>query len=86
MGAIPTHRFAALTACRTGFVSGKLVGGALSVGREVQYGVGLASAFARDACRAQPLAADLARRFPEDTVVQFNSLPTIHAHLALSHI
>jgi len=43
-------------------------------------------AFARDACRAQALAADLAKRFPEGTVVQFNYLPTIHAQLALSHI
>jgi len=59
---------------------------ALSVGRDVQYGAGLAFAFARDACRAQALAADLAKRFPEDTVVQFNSLPTIHARLVLSHI
>jgi hypothetical protein len=59
---------------------------ALSVGRDVQYGAGLALAFARDACRAQALGADLAKRFPEDTVVQFNSLPTIHAQFALSHI
>jgi hypothetical protein len=59
---------------------------ALSVGRDVQYGAELALAFARDACRAQALAADLAKRFPEDTVVQFNSLPTIHAQLALNHI
>ena len=44
---------------------------ALSVGRDVQYGAGLALAFARDACRDQALAADLAKRFPEDTVVQF---------------
>jgi predicted Zn-dependent protease len=30
------------------------------------------------------LADELARRFPEDTIVQFSYLPTIHAQLALS--
>jgi ATP/maltotriose-dependent transcriptional regulator MalT len=38
---------------------------------------------AGDAARAQALADDLAMRFPEDTIVQFNYLPTIHAQLAL---
>jgi predicted Zn-dependent protease len=56
----------------------------LLTGRDVQYGAALALAFARDTARAQALADDLARRFPEDTVVQFNYLPTIHAQLALS--
>ena len=57
----------------------------LSTGRDVQYLAALALAFAENASRAQALAADLAKRFPEDTVVQFNYLPTIHAQLALSH-
>ncbi len=57
---------------------------ALSTGREVRYGAALALASAGDAARAQTLADDLAKRFPEDTVVQFNYLPTIHAQLALS--
>ena len=35
--------------------------------------------------RARALVYDLATRFPEDTLVQFNYLPTIHAQLALSH-
>jgi ATP/maltotriose-dependent transcriptional regulator MalT len=35
--------------------------------------------------RAQALADDLGKRFPEDTGVQFNYLPTIHAQLALNH-
>ncbi len=48
---------------------------ALSAGRDVQYGAALALASAGDASRAQAL--------PEDTVVQFNYLPTIHAQLAL---
>ena len=57
---------------------------ALSNGRDVQYGAALALALAEDAARAQALADDLAKRFPEDTLVQFNYLPTIHAQLALS--
>jgi len=56
---------------------------ALSTGRDVQYGAALALALAGDAARAQALADDLAKRFPEDTIVQFNYLPTIHAQLAL---
>jgi len=55
----------------------------LSTGRDVQLYAALALAFAGDAARAQALADDLAKRFPEDTVVQFNYLPTIHAQLAL---
>jgi len=56
---------------------------AFSTGRDVQLYTALALAFAGDAARAQALADDLAKRFPEDTVVQFNYLPTIHAQLAL---
>jgi serine/threonine protein kinase/Flp pilus assembly protein TadD len=56
----------------------------LSTGRDVQYGAALALALAGDAARSQALADDLSKRFPEDTVVQFNYLPTIHAQLALS--
>jgi class 3 adenylate cyclase/Flp pilus assembly protein TadD len=57
---------------------------ALSTGRDVQYGVALALASAGDSVRAQALVDDLAKRFPEDTVVQFKYLPTIRAQLALS--
>jgi eukaryotic-like serine/threonine-protein kinase len=46
--------------------------------------VALALAFAGDAARAQAIADDLAKRFTEDTLVQFNYLPTIRAQLALS--
>jgi eukaryotic-like serine/threonine-protein kinase len=56
---------------------------ALSAGRDVQYGAALALALAGDVSRAQALADDLGKQFPEDTVVQFNYLPTIHAQLAL---
>jgi serine/threonine protein kinase/tetratricopeptide (TPR) repeat protein len=37
-----------------------------------------------DAARAQALGNDLAKRFPEDTGVRFDCLPTLHAQLALS--
>jgi eukaryotic-like serine/threonine-protein kinase len=57
---------------------------ALSNGREVKYGATLALALAGDAGRAQALTDDLGRRFPEDSIVQFNYLPTLHAQLALS--
>jgi serine/threonine protein kinase len=56
----------------------------LSTGRDVQYGAALALAMVGDSARSQTLADDLSKRFPEDTVVQFNYLPTIHAQLALS--
>jgi eukaryotic-like serine/threonine-protein kinase len=57
---------------------------ALSTGRDVQYGAALATALAGNAARAQALADDLGKRFPENTVVQFNYLPTLHAQIALS--
>jgi len=45
----------------------------------------LALAYAGDAGQAQALADDLGNRFPEDTVVQFNYLPTLRAKLGLLH-
>jgi eukaryotic-like serine/threonine-protein kinase len=56
----------------------------LSTGRDVKYGAALALALEGDTARALALADELAKRFPEDTVVQFNYLPTLHAQLALS--
>ncbi|HLW99078.1 MAG TPA: protein kinase [Candidatus Acidoferrales bacterium] len=58
---------------------------ALSSGRDAQYGAALALALTANAARAQALADDLAKRFPDDTIVQFNYLPTIRAQLALNH-
>jgi DNA-binding winged helix-turn-helix (wHTH) protein/tetratricopeptide (TPR) repeat protein len=55
----------------------------LSTGRDVQNGAALALAFAGEVARAQVLADDLDRRFPEDTNLQFNYLPTIRAQIAL---
>jgi len=55
-----------------------------SAGRDVQYGAALVFAYAGDDARAQALTGDLAKRFPEDTLVQFNYLPTLRAKLAVS--
>jgi hypothetical protein len=56
----------------------------LSKDREVEYGAALALALSGDSARAEGLANDLERRFPEDTSVRFSYLPTLHALLALS--
>ncbi len=53
-------------------------------GRDVQYKTALALAFTGDSLRAQELADALAKNFPEDTIVQLNYLPALHAQLALS--
>jgi eukaryotic-like serine/threonine-protein kinase len=55
-----------------------------STGRDVQYGAALALALTRNSTRVRSLAEDLARRFPEDTLVQFSYLPTLRAQLALN--
>jgi len=56
----------------------------LSAGRDVQFEVAIALASTGDAFRAQGLADDLAKRFPEDTIVKFNYLPSIYARLAIN--
>jgi tetratricopeptide (TPR) repeat protein len=56
----------------------------LSTGRDIQYAVALVLASAGAMDRAQALAADLAKRFPTDTLVQFHFIPTILARVALS--
>src|ERR1700720_2401445 len=56
---------------------------ALSDGRNVEAGSAIALGLAGDAPQATRLAADLAQRFPEDTIVQFEYLPMIHAAAAL---
>jgi eukaryotic-like serine/threonine-protein kinase len=50
--------------------------------RDVLYGAALTLAYARNDDRARLLIGDLVKRFPEDTIVQFNYLPTLHAKLA----
>jgi serine/threonine protein kinase/tetratricopeptide (TPR) repeat protein len=54
-----------------------------SNGRDAQYAAALALALIRDSAGAQVLADDLQKRFPEDTVVRFNYLPTLRAQIDL---
>jgi tetratricopeptide (TPR) repeat protein len=56
----------------------------LSSGRDLQYFAALAFAYARDDARAKALADDLDKSFPEDTIVQFNYLPSVRGKLALN--
>ena len=56
---------------------------ALSTGRDVEAISAIALALAGDAAQTTRLAADLAKRFPEDTTVQSNYLPTARAATAL---
>jgi eukaryotic-like serine/threonine-protein kinase len=56
----------------------------LSTGRDVQFGAALALALTMDVARAEALTDDLGKRFPENTVVRLNYLPTLYAQLALS--
>jgi tetratricopeptide (TPR) repeat protein len=55
-----------------------------STGRDVQYGAALALALTGNSTWVRSLADDLARRFPQDTLVQFSYLPTLRAQLALN--
>lgn len=54
-------------------------------GRIAQYLTAFSLALAGDIPRAQSLADDLARRYPDDTLVRFNYLPAIRAQIALDH-
>jgi tetratricopeptide (TPR) repeat protein len=56
----------------------------LSDDREVAYGCALAMALVGDTTHAQALADHLEHRFPENTAVRFNYLPTLRAVLALN--
>ncbi len=56
----------------------------LSRGRDVEFGAAFALALSGDASRSQKLADDLERRFPEDTSVRFNYLPTLRALFGLN--
>jgi len=57
---------------------------ALAKDREVEYGAALALALAGSSSRAQALADDLERNFPDDTSVKFSYLPVLRATLALN--
>ncbi len=55
-----------------------------SAGRDVQYAAALAAAYAGDDKQVQALMDELDKRFPEDTLVLFNYLPTLRARLAVN--
>jgi len=55
----------------------------LSKDREVEYGAAFAFALVGDVTKAQEIANDMEKRFPEDTAVRFSYLPTLHARIAL---
>jgi eukaryotic-like serine/threonine-protein kinase len=55
----------------------------LSHARDVEYAAAFALALAGEYSRARVIAADLARRFPQDISVQFNYLPALRGLLAL---
>jgi Tfp pilus assembly protein PilF len=61
---------------------------ALATPRDVEYGIALASALTDTNKNSQTQITkrvdDLSRRFPEDTVVQFNYLPTVNAVLQIN--
>lgn len=51
--------------------------------RDVLYLAALGFAYSGEVARAQTIADDLAKKYPEDTIVQFNFLPTLRAKIAL---
>ena len=55
----------------------------LSNGRDEEAIAAVALAVAGDSAGALHLADDLAKRYPEDTIVRFHFIPTIHAAAAL---
>jgi eukaryotic-like serine/threonine-protein kinase len=52
--------------------------------RDADYGPAFALAILRDSAQAQEIAAELERRYPEDTSVQFSYLPALWALEALN--
>jgi len=57
----------------------------LAKGRDVEYAAAFALTLSGESSESQALAAGLAKRFPEDTPVQFEYLPTLNALFALAH-
>lgn len=56
----------------------------LAKGRDVEYAAAFALALSGESAESVRLAADLEKRFPEDTAVQFEYLPTLRALSALA--
>jgi predicted Zn-dependent protease len=59
---------------------------ALGISRaaEVEVSAALASVLSADTGQAQSLADDLAKRFPDDTIVQYMALPEIRAEIQMA--
>ena len=57
---------------------------AMSNGRDVQFLVATALAFAGDSQKAQSLSEDFAKRFPKDSIVNHIYLPVIRGQLAVN--
>src|SRR5215469_2607425 len=57
---------------------------AFSNAKDAESLAALALAFADGSSRAESLAADIQKRFPEDTIVKFNYLPAIRARVAIN--
>ena len=57
----------------------------LSKNRDVQYGAAFSFALAGDDSRAEMLAKDLERRFPEDISLRFSYIPSLRAIFALNN-
>jgi eukaryotic-like serine/threonine-protein kinase len=57
----------------------------VSKDREVEFPTAFALALSGDSARAQTLADDLGRRFPEDTSARSSELPALRALLAMNH-
>lgn len=55
-----------------------------STARDVQYAAALTFGFAGDDARSEAIAGDLARKHSEDTLVEFNYLPTLRGKVALN--
>jgi eukaryotic-like serine/threonine-protein kinase len=56
---------------------------ALSNGHDVQFMAAAALSFAGDSAKAESLADDLNKRYPQDSIVNFIYLPVIRAQIAL---
>ena len=57
----------------------------LAKDRDVEYAAAFALALSGDSTGSLRIAPDLEKRFPEDTPVQFEYLPILHALSALAH-
>lgn len=55
---------------------------AMTNGRETQFIAGMAYAIAGDSAKVQTLTNDFSKRFPEDTLIRFNYLPSLRAEQA----